>query len=168
MTDLSFSLSTWTHWGYLLHRCPFSLLHLWYRKIEQLRMIQLVKWNILQIWSPFACFLLPRFYLWFFCIYFPWEKCETTGYSSSDIHLYIYSAVAWRFFISDLASARPFSFQRFMPALSYICFIMNTAVSGISPISYFQRNMWAYGFKVSSYSTWVFTVSYIFPDILGM
>ena len=72
------------------------LLYLWYRTIAQLRLIQLVNWNIIWWWSTFVCFLLPRLYLWFYRLSFTWETCKTPGYPSYGLHLDLCSDLAWR------------------------------------------------------------------------
>ena len=55
-----------------------------------------------------------------------------------------------------------------MPALRYIWAIMTADALGTPSIISWQKKMWEYECKVSSHYTWVFTVSYCLPDILGI
>ena len=167
-------MSGWMHQEYLLKRCPFSILHIWYRKIANIRLLLLVNWNIIWIWSPVACFLLPRFYLWLYRLSFPWETCDTPGYYFYDIHLDLYSSLSWRCLWNASASYQIYLLPAlFLSNSSCLPWIITASLllllrQALPQISSFQRNMCSYGRKVSSYSTWVFTVSYLFPNILGM
>ena len=55
-----------------------------------------------------------------------------------------------------------------MPALRDNCVIITSAVSGTSSVSSWQKNMWSSVCKLSSHFTWVFTVLYCLPEILGV
>ena len=77
-------------------------------------------------------------------------------------------SLKFSWFISYLDATPPFPFQHFIPSLKDNCIIITTAESGTSSISYWNKNTWASGWKISSHFNWVFIFSYCLHDILGM
>ena len=160
--------------SYLLQLHPFSLLHIWYRTIAQLWLIQSVNWNILWMWSPLTFFspamVIPLIVTALFSLKIMWDS-RILLFWSLFRSIYFFDlkvSLKCSCFILYISGDRHFPFQHFMPTLRYNCIVMTSTASGTSSISSCQRNMWVSGLKVSSHSIWVFIVSYFLPDILGI